>query len=158
MVQYASNSRVVYWLGGLQESHIKDQHLPLNSQFFVVYQDKDELVLEEVYDVSPAGPRVWGEVARWRPGSGFTSTTDFWQRRGDLQGEELKVVTLPGGRFVEVLEDTPSSWQGVVPDILNSLAASLNFTFTINFSSDGKWGSPDKVEDWFTITIILGNW
>ena len=34
---------------------------------------------------------------------------------------------------------------GVVPDIFNSLAEQLNFTYTLQFSRDGGWGSIDEV-------------
>jgi len=33
------------------------------------------------------------------------------------------------------------TWVGLVPDIFNSMARHLNFTFTLALSRDGAWGS-----------------
>ena len=38
----------------------------------------------------------------------------------------------------------PKEWFGMVPDIFNSLAKQLNFTYSIAMSRDRNWGSLDK--------------
>jgi hypothetical protein len=35
----------------------------------------------------------------------------------------------------------------MVPDIYNSLAEKMNFTYTLQKSRDGSWGSVDQVSD-----------
>ena len=36
------------------------------------------------------------------------------------------------------------NWAGLVPDIFESLAESLNFTFSLQLPSDGSWGSQNN--------------
>ena len=38
----------------------------------------------------------------------------------------------------------PNEWFGMIPDIFNSLAKQLNFTYSIAMSRDRNWGSLDK--------------
>jgi len=40
------------------------------------------------------------------------------------------------------------NWAGVVPDIFESLASSLNFTFSLDLPRDGRWGSEDESGLW----------
>ena len=32
-------------------------------------------------------------------------------------------------------------WNGIIPDIVESLAELLNFTYTLHLARDGKWGA-----------------
>ena len=52
---------------------------------------------------------------------------------------------MPFGDFIKVEGGRLESWHGLVPDIFNSLAAALNFTYTLALSPDGKFGSMNKV-------------
>ena len=76
-----------------------------------------------------------------------------WERRADLRGVTLRVVTLPWCDFVCLEEDLiqgsayrEQPWRGMVVDIWLHLAAALNFTFTLSLSSDEKWGSRNQVK------------
>ena len=40
------------------------------------------------------------------------------------------------------------NWAGLVPDIFESLAASLNFTFSLDLPRDGRWGAEDDAGQW----------
>ena len=51
--------------------------------------------------------------------------------------------------------------RGMVPDIYNSLAEKINFTYTLRKSRDGSWGSVDQVSgrfgnfnDLYSLSII----
>ena len=46
---------------------------------------------------------------------------------------------------------------GFVPDIYNSVAEKLNFTYTLQFSKDGGWGSIDKVSGLIWYGLIFGS-
>jgi hypothetical protein len=103
--------------------------------------------LAEVYDIEPGGRRVWGEVGAWDPATArlVVGTRDRWQRRGNLWGKKLRTTTLPEGDFVQVDGGRLDNWRGIVPDIYNSMARALNFTYSLKLSSDGKWGGQDMV-------------
>ena len=65
-------------------------------------------------------------------------------RRGNLWGQNFRTVMMPFGDFIKVDGGRLESWHGLVPDIFNSLAAALNFTYTLALSPDGKFGSMNK--------------
>ena len=52
-------------------------------------------------------------------------------------------------------EQEQSKWQGMVPDIFNSLAIKLNFTYTLQLPRDGKWGRRDEHGKWSGIVRDL---
>ena len=136
-----------YWLGSLQLAHISGIHLSLHSQFYLLTPTNDSLEVVELYDVEVGGKRIWRQVGTWHSDSLAVSilTEDIWERRGDLWGTSLRTIMLPYCDFICLEEEgEPDSWYGLVPDIYNSLANTLNFTYSVEFSSDGKWGVQDK--------------
>ena len=53
----------------------------------------------------------------------------------------------------EVLEHSSRNinqipWTGIFPDIFESLAETLNFSFALVPSRDGQWGSYDQATNW----------
>ena len=57
-----------------------------------------------------------------------------------------RAVFLPWSTFIWLSDNEkasydPDDWFGMVPDIFNSLARQLNFTYSIAMSRDGQWGS-----------------
>ena len=52
----------------------------------------------------------------------------------------------PFGHYLQVDDNMLETWYGTVLDIFNALAMRMNFTYTIDFSSDRKWGEKDKVK------------
>ena len=86
-------------------------------------------------------------MATWQPqlSQAMRAWPDLLARRGDMGGKALRAVMLPLGHFLQVDDNVPGSWRGMVPDIFNALARRMNFTFSVAFSSDGKWGGKDKV-------------
>lgn len=63
--------------------------------------------LVEWYRVVPGGPLRHQLFGRWsRPGGVITSSKDLWQRRSDLEGLQLNVVTVE----VSVLFQVQSSY------------------------------------------------
>ena len=64
-----------------------------------------------------------------------------------------RIVFLPWADFIWLEEKgkssyKPDEWLGMIPDIVNSLARQLNFTYSIALSRDGQWGSVNKDGDW----------
>ena len=47
--------------------------------------------------------------------------------------------------------------EGIVPDLYNFLAEHLNFTYTLQLSSDGKWGTTEKVRVCFDLKFDVGS-
>ena len=61
----------------------------------------------------------------------------------------FRAVFLPWATFIWLSEKgkesyEPDEWFGLIPDIFNSLARHLNFTYSIATSRDGNWGSVNK--------------
>ena len=53
---------------------------------------------------------------------------------------------MPYGDYLQVKDNTETGdleWFGMVPDIFNSMATYLNFTYSIALSRDGNWGKVD---------------
>jgi hypothetical protein len=140
---------VWYWIGDLRADQLKGINLPLDSQFYILKSKDSALELVEVYDVSAGGHRVISLVGSLEPATGavLLSTTDRWQRRGNLWGTRLRTSVLPWcPGFLCVAPDGPlDSWHGVVPEIFQAMARRLNFTYSLALSSDGKWGGQEQV-------------
>ena len=72
----------------------------------------------------------------------------------------LRVVFLPYAGFTQIKPHSkkkPSrrninkifNWEGMVPDIFETLASDLNFSYSLALSRDGNWGSKDAQSgDW----------
>ena len=73
-----------------------------------------------------------------------------------MGGMAFRAVMLPLGHFLQVDDNVAGSWRGMVPDIFNALAKRMNFTFSVAFSSDGKWGGKEKVNK--VLTRVVHNY
>jgi hypothetical protein len=136
-----------YWLGGLGGMDLDGVSIPFHTEFYFLQQLSTALFeFLEVYDVEP-GKRVTGRVGTWnsRLGQLSLASQDIWPRRSDLAGKTFRTVMLPFGQFLQVDDNKPETWHGMVPDIFNTLAMRMNFTYTVKFSSDMKWGGKNKV-------------
>ena len=49
------------------------------------------------------------------------------------------------------------AWIGIVPEVFNSLADKLNFTYSLQFSRDGKYGGEDKVHKCLNLSELSVN-
>ena len=134
-------------MGDLGWKDLDGVSIPFNTEFYFLRRLSASLFeFLEVYDVE-AGKRVTGQLGTWDSSVGQLSlgSQDIWPRRSDLAGRTFRTVILPFGRFLQVEDDKPETWHGMVPDIFNTLAMRMNFTYTVKFSSDMKWGGKDKV-------------
>ena len=136
------------------KEEMKGIALQFHSQLYIIYRMATVWKVWEVYDVG--GERVEGLVATWWPENLTSSMVEAerWERRANLMGTTLRAVTLPWCDFVclegDLMKGSASDyrkqpWRGMVVDIWLHLAATLNFTFTIGQSSDGKWGGRNLV-------------
>ena len=147
-------SGVWYVMGGLEEELLQPLHIRFDSQLYFLRRTESKFDLVEVYDITAGGRRMWTTVGTLDPSTLEVSVRrpDLWHRRTDLGGLGLRTVVLPWCDFLCLEEGGLEDWYGLVPDIWNSLARSLNFTYTLARSSDGKWGGHDKVT-----TVIMIN-
>ncbi|KAK7099043.1 hypothetical protein V1264_003239 [Littorina saxatilis] len=74
----------------------------------------------------------------------------------DLGGRTLRVVTKKWIPFVKSHRNGNSTWYtGLCIDLLNLLAESLNFTYTLSETADGIWGSKLANGTWAGMTGML---
>jgi len=85
---------------------------------------------------------------------------NYLKRRQDLRSKTLRMIYYDDLGYCDALEPSiihnnprnlnwnEHNWSGFTPDIINSLADMLNFTYTLQFSRDGNWGSPNKNGSW----------
>jgi hypothetical protein len=81
------------------EELFRDIYIPFDCDFLVaenssVMDEEDlEVTLTEVYHVQFSGPLQKYRIGNWSSGTGITwSTVPFYQRRGDLQGIEIRAA------------------------------------------------------------------
>ena len=137
-----------YWLGDLLEDQIKTVNIKFNVKLYILKHKKDLFEIVEVYDVEAGGVRVSNLVGTWRLGSLGPNIWEenIWERRRELQGKNMRTLTLSKCPHVCLDKgNSMSAWYGILPDIYNSLAKDLNFTYTLARPTDGKWGMQDKV-------------
>ena len=145
-----------YWLGHLEGKDLDGVSIPFHTEFYFLRRHSAALFeVLEVYDVE-AGRRVTGRVGSWNSSLGQLSldSRDIWDRRSDLDGRTFRTVMKPFGRYLQVDDNKPETWHGMVPDIFNALAMRMNFTYTVDFSSDRKWGGKDKVTQSYGVLNI----
>ena len=145
-----------YWLGHLGGKDLDGVSIPFHTEFYFLRRHSAALFeVLEVYDVE-AGRRVTGRVGSWDSSLGQLSldSRDIWDRRSDLDGRTFRTVMKPFGRYLQVDDNKPETWHGMVPDIFNALAMRMNFTYTVDFSADRKWGGKDKVTQSYGVLNI----
>ena len=62
--------------------------------------------------------------------------------------EEVGYLDVKEGATVDSRNIAGVPWVGFVPDLFQSLARSMNFTFKLAQSRDGKWGAVDESGEW----------
>ena len=122
--------------------------LDFDSEVTIVLNTSDsEFDLVEMYDLGDR-KRIVRTYNSWREGLEMEVENKL-ERRKDLMGTHFRAVFLPWTTFIWLSEPgkdsyTPEEWFGLVPDIFNSFARQLNFTYSIALSRDGYWGAVDK--------------
>ncbi|XP_064646533.1 glutamate receptor U1-like [Lineus longissimus] len=93
-----------------------------------------------------------GRTAKWNRHDGLQLDSDalFPNSRNGFNGMNFRVTTLPYSYFQQNQSFPDGSFAivGLVPDIVNILARSLNFTVTWVQPPDGYWGAPVGDGSW----------
>ena len=73
------------------EEFFADINIPFNCEFLIAQSEDDQIVLTEVYRVGPTLPLQTYHLGKWSPNEGLKlSGSDFYERRNNLQGFEMK--------------------------------------------------------------------
>ena len=126
-----------------------------DSNVNIVIEQSNKLEIKEIYSVEENFFQT--SVGSWDKIGGLVwSKLGKWGRRRDLEGVTLRTVFLEETGYLVLedgvdldrrnLENVP--WVGFIPDIFQSLATSLNFTFKLAKSRDEKWGAVDDSGEW----------
>ena len=149
--------------------------LDLDDDVILAIENGTHVNLFEIYKISERqGPIVYNTIGVWSNIDGLQlTTTSKWYRRGNLkvnlkvnmfcfenrnflsllfQGHHFKVQTLVETPYTISLDlnDQTEKYEvtGSFPDLLNSLANTMNFTYTIGPPPDMKWGGQQKDGSW----------
>lgn len=115
--------------------------------------DMDAVELYEFYKVSMSTPIQYNYLGTWSSKDGLKMTTvPKWYRRKDLKGHHFQVTTLAETPFTSRLEYNKNTgiWEieGSFPDLLNTLATTMNFTYTLEPPPDNAWGGRQPDGSW----------
>ena len=107
--------------------------------------------VKEIYSLNQKLTQFENVYGEYLPDLGFKwKEKNIWKRRDDLKGLELRGLMLDDPGYLEIDPSITSfsdrnidkvPWTGIFAEIFESLAKSLNFTFTLKSSRDGEWGS-----------------
>ena len=149
--------------------------LDLDDDVILAIENGTHVNMFEIYKISERqGPIVYNTIGFWSNIDGLQlTTTSKWYRRGNLkvnlkvnmfcfenrnflsllfQGHHFKVQTLVETPYTISLDlnDQTERYEvtGSFPDLLNSLANTMNFTYTIGPPPDNKWGGQQKDGSW----------
>ena len=129
----------------------------IDSNVFIV-KLSTEIQISEFYQIN--GDAFFHSVGSWTRNGGLDWTLqDRLERRLDLNGITLRALFIPENGFLTIsVNDTKqvmdarninkTPWVGLIPDIFNSLARRLNFTYILSNPRDGKWGAVDENGEW----------
>ena len=147
--------------------------LDLDDDVILAIENGTHVNLFEIYKISERqGPIVYNTIGVWSNIDGLQlTTTSKWYRRGNLkvniflfcfenrnfpsllfQSHHFKVQTLVETPYTISLDlnDQTENYEvtGSFPDLLNSLANTMNFTYTIGPPPDNKWGGQQENGSW----------
>ena len=147
--------------------------LDLDDDVVLAIENGTHVDLFEIYKINERqGPIEYNTIGAWSKIYGLELTnTSKWYRRGNLKvsitsfNMKTKIFTLillQGHHFkVQTLVETPYTISlnlnaqtekyevtGSFPDLLNSLANTMNFTYTIGPPPDKKWGGQQPDGSW----------
>ena len=151
------------WLAPLlSPADFTDLDLRLDSNLFLLNFDagSDRVGIQELYSVKGGDPMTNSMGVYWPQNESVSLTSvDTWTRRRDLQGTNLVLSALPFSYFAilnisqdgsQILEAT-----GLFQDVIEHLAAELNFTTTHVLPPDMQWGNLNKDGNWDGMVKML---
>ena len=148
-------ARWFLWASNDTRLNFDSLYLTLDSDLNVLEEYDSYINVKEVFSLKPNGKVYKNKYGVYDYSSGLLMPEKLkWKRRNNLDGMELKGIVLVHTGVTE-LDKSISSFSdrninqvphfGIFPDILESMAESLNFTFTLKPSRDKKWGARNKI-------------
>lgn len=127
--------------------------LDLDDNIIMAIHNTDMVELYEFYKISIETPIQYNDIGTWSPKDGLKLTSmPKWYRRKNLKGHHFKVTTLAETPFTSRLEYNQNTdiWEieGSFPDLLDTLAVTMNFTYTLEPPPDNAWGGRQPDGSW----------
>ncbi len=132
----------MYWLIATDQEPEVPRALRLDSNFFTVSRKgHGAITIREWYRIKAVLHTA--VLGLWSHSQGLQiETPQVHERRNDLHGLSLQVVTIPWGSYVMRQEEGPEAYWGLIPDILQYIQTACNFT-TVWFEETSRgFGSP----------------
>ena len=138
-----------------EEAHDLGVMFSYDSDVFLVMEKPNRKDILEVYSLKEEIIQAY--VGSWSRTYGLDiKKPNKWERRRNLRGISFKAVYLPELGNLDIKEGATIDsrnlagvpWVGYVPDMFQSLARSMNFTFKLAESRDGRWGIIDDSGHW----------
>ena len=125
-----------------------DPYIPIDSQVFTFHSLGEQVLIDEVYHVSPSLPVTVNKCGSWRKLEGLRLTSlTILQRRQNFQGHLFRAETVFNPIFSSKKEETKIG--GVLGDIWHGvLEKMLNFTTIVQPSRDNQYGALGKDGKW----------
>ena len=133
--------------------------IQLDSDLNILEEAGSHIDIKEFFSLKTYGKIYENKYGVYDYSSGLVMPEKLkWRRRNNLLGTELKGIVLKS-TGVLALDKSMTSFStrninqvphsGIFPDILESMAESLNFTFALKPSRDKKWGARNQItEKW----------
>ena len=125
----------------------------LNSDVNFIWEENFQTNIKEVYSLSTVKEPIENIYGSYNDTAGLIwKQKEKWIRRRDLHGLKLKTILIQDPGYLTINEglSQPSirnvnkiPWQGIIPDIFESIAKYHNFTYDLRPPRDGKWGTYD---------------
>lgn len=140
-----------------QDIELDMRHFGLGSDVSLLIEQNGVTTLTDVYSVDKDQEPIRISYGTYSKSSGLVlKNVDKWKRRTNLQGITLRTIVLEQAGYLEKKEKGSECswrnvnkvpWGGIFPEIFESIAESLNFSFAITSSRDGNWGSYEAATD-----------
>ena len=116
-----------------------------------MYRGGELIILKEKF--SRGGPLIEQNIGTWRQDEGLmVQEPDMWQRRSNLHGSVIRFTSIHypvlNTEFIYDENDNIIDAKGFLIDMLNMLKRSCNFTSTILYSTDDKFGGENDDGSW----------
>ena len=132
------------------------ENIGLNSDVNILLRKDDSIDIIEVYHQLQKSLLTMNVFGRYSEEEGFTiKVKNRITRRSDLGGKTLKVITFEHEGYTMLEDDktekgeVKTRWVGIFPEIMTSIANSINASIEWSSSRDGNWGTFNpKTNSW----------
>ncbi len=130
---FFQNINDVTWLAMSQnpKDDLKTVNLRLDSRFYTMSEAGEVILVREAYRIQNHDPMIQSPIGVWSPMSGLLmSTSNFWERRGNLYGIRLTASTVGDAPFMYASYSEPGGSLevgGFVYDIWRQYELAANF-------------------------------